>query len=88
MSGFGKVKVLRRWWFFVGAVSIVGCGHTPTFTMGYSTAPPSNELYSREYHHCPGGGDCPEGWACTAQGACEWCGDNDGVATRCTDAMD
>jgi len=40
-----------------------------------------------EWHVCPGGGVCREGWACVA-GGCEWCGDDDGVATRCTQGND
>jgi hypothetical protein len=41
----------------------------------------------REMHTCFDGSECEEGYACTRFG-CEFCGDDDGVETRCTDYED
>lgn len=40
-----------------------------------------------EAHVCVDLGECEEGWACVPDG-CEWCDDDDGVPTRCTEGND
>jgi len=64
----------------VAASTAGGC--TP-FYGGHASAP--HDGY--EWHTCEDGSECREGYACTRHG-CEWCGDDDGVRTRCTEGMD
>jgi hypothetical protein len=65
---------------------LAGCGVTTPFYISRGTLP--REPDGREWHTCAGGGMCEEGYACVAGGYCEWCGNGDGVQTRCTNGND
>lgn len=61
---------------------IVGCAPLRPFYLGHGTSHDG-----RQWHTCANGIECLEGYACTKDG-CEWCGDDDGIETRCTNALD
>lgn len=68
---------------FVACIaSLTACGPV-SFFVSYEGAP----AMGLNWHVCFGGGECPEGWACTKDG-CEWCGDEPGAQTRCTEGND
>lgn len=63
---------------------LVSCGHVTPWHPGVGSYPSNGH----EWHSCPGlPFDCWEGYSCTRDG-CEWCGDDDGVETRCTNGND
>lgn len=68
------------------SILVAGCNQAPLahYWMGHM---PTTNGDGTEYHICEGGGSCQEGYACVKDG-CEWCGDGDGVATRCTEGSD
>lgn len=59
------------------------CRPSDNWYVGHVTGGPG----ATGWHTCKGGGACREGWACVKDG-CEWCGDADGVGTRCTNGND
>jgi hypothetical protein len=61
---------------FIFLAALAGCTFTPGY-IGHATSPHDGS----EWHSCKGGGECREGYACTTDGYCEWCGPGE---TRCT----
>lgn len=72
-------------WVMAAVLLAVGCAPLQPFYFGHGTSHDGVE-----YHTCRTATDhweCREGYACSKDG-CEWCGDEDGVDTRCTNALD
>ena len=67
------------------AIVDASCTPMPGWHVSHAVASPFGD--GKEYHSCADGSICQEGYACTKDG-CEWCGSDDGVATRCTEAND
>lgn len=77
---------MKRYVILSLSLSLSACiniGHDPDWYISHGTSIHNGN----EYHSCKGGGECMEGYACVKDG-CEWCGDEDGVATRCTNGND
>lgn len=69
---------------------VAGCTPAAGFKGYYLGHPPTVVVDGQpwhEWHNCPHGGACMEGYACMDHG-CEWCGGPESAPNKCTGTND